>query len=403
MYKGNYMRFLTANYVYPVSTAPVENGVLVTEDNGRIVSLLRPGDVGYAATAPNAQHFEGILTPGFVNAHCHLELSYLKGKIVKHTGLSGFVKEMMTVRKWQADEEVLGAIEDAENEMLRNGIVAVGDISNSDFTFAQKAKRNLLYHTFIELFGLNADKAEEVFANGETLLRQLEELLPSAPANITPHATYSLSNKLLKLIAEHNYLRDGVISIHNQETEGENELFRTGTGPIAEQMAKFGLDLSTYKPTGFNSLPSTVVHLPNCNRILLVHNTVTTQADVQWAMDYGKMMYWALCPNANLYIENKLPDVPMLRQMGAKIVVGTDSYASNDSLSILDELKTIAANFPETPTAELVQWATLNGAEALGFKLQLGALDKGKTPGINHITVDERGEIFGGSLVTKLA
>jgi cytosine/adenosine deaminase-related metal-dependent hydrolase len=396
------MRFLTANYVYPVSTAPVENGILITDDNGRIVSLLSPGDVGYAATRPNAEYFDGILTPGFVNAHCHLELSYLKGKIAKHTGLHGFVKEMMSIRKYTADEEVLGAIEDAENEMHRNGIVAVGDISNNNFTFAQKAKRHMLYYTFIELFGLNADKAEELFANGEALLHELEELIPRAPANITPHATYSLSNKLLKLIAEHNYLRDGVISIHNQETEGENEFFKTGTGPIAEQMFRFGLDKDTYKPTGFNSLPSTVVHLPNCNRILLVHNTVSTQADVQWAMDYGKMMYWALCPNANLYIEDKLPNVPMLRQMGAKIVVGTDSLASNDSLSVLDELKTIAAHFPETPTAEMIQWATLNGAEALGFKQQLGSFDKGKIPGVNYITVDERGEIFEGSVVKKV-
>jgi imidazolonepropionase-like amidohydrolase len=92
----------------------------------------------------------------------------------------------------------------------------------------------------------------------------------------------------------------------------------------------------------------------------------------------------------------------MLRQMGAKIAVGTDSLASNDSLSVLDELKTIVANFPGIPTAELIQWATLNGAEALGFKQQLGTLDKGKTPGINHITVDKRGGIFEGSMVTKL-
>jgi cytosine/adenosine deaminase-related metal-dependent hydrolase len=403
MYKGNHMRFLTANYIHPVSTAPVQNGVLAIDDNGRVLNLFTPADAEYPAALEKAEHFEGILTPGFINAHCHLELSYLKGKIAKHTGLHGFVKDMMGIRKWVADEEVLEAIESAEAEMLRNGIVAVGDISNHDFTFAQKAKRNMLYHTFIELFGLNPEKAEEVFDSGAKLLSQLGQALLNAPANITPHATYSLSNKLLKLIAEHNYLGNGIISIHNQETEGENELFRTGTGPMAEQMAKFGLDLSTYKPTGFNSLASTVVHLPNCNRILLVHNTVSTKEDVQWAMDYSKLVYWALCPNANLYIENKLPDVPMLRQMGAKIVVGTDSYASNDSLSILDELKTIAANFPETPTAELIQWATLNGAEALGFKQQLGTFDKGKTPGVNLVTVDSKGNISRESSVSKIA
>lgn len=396
------MQFVSANYIYPVTAAPVANGVLVVDDKGRINALLAPTDDGYSAAKEQARHFEGILTPGFVNAHCHLELSYLKNKIPTHTGLHGFVKDMMAIRKYSADEEVLSAIEAAEAEMLKNGIVAVGDISNSNFTFAQKAKGNLHYYTFIELFGLDAEKAPEIFAKGEALFNELETLIPKAPSAIAPHATYSLSVPLLRLIAEHNYLRDGVISIHNQETEGENELFKTGTGPMAEQMARFGLNLATYKPTGHNALASTLVYMPNCNRMLLVHNTVSTAADVQWAKDYAKMVYWALCPKANLYIENKLPDVPMLRQMGAKIVVGTDSLASNNSLSILEELKTIIAHYPGIPTAELIQWATMSGAEALGLRQQIGSFDKNKTPGINHITVDERGEIFDGSVVARV-
>lgn len=397
------MRFLTANYIFPVSQGPVKNGVLVLDTDNRIDALLSPSDDSYADALAQAEQYEGIITPGFVNAHCHLELSYLNGKIAEHTGLHGFVNDMMAIRKWQADDEVLQAIADAEAEMLANGIVAVGDISNHTFTFAQKAKRQLLYYTFIELFGLNPAKADEIMATGIALLNELEAALPNAPASIVPHATYSLALPLLKQIAEHGYLRDSVFSIHNQETEGENELFKTGTGPIAEQMARFGLDLDNYKPTGFNSLPSTLVHLPNCNRIILVHNTVSTAADVQWAADYGKMIFWCLCPNANLYIENKLPDVPMLRAKGAKIVLGTDSLASNHQLSVLAEMKTITAHFPETPTAELLQWATLNGAEALGFRQKLGSFDKGKTPGVNLITVNAAGDIYEGSAVKRLA
>ncbi len=397
------MQFIYAPWVYPVSSAPVKDGVLVLDRDKRVKDLLKPGDEEYFTAFELAEKYEGILTPGFINAHCHLELSYLKGKVAKHTGLHGFVKDLMAVRKFSFDEEINASIETAENEMLTNGIVAVGDISNHNFTFAQKAKRRMLYYTFVELFGLNPDKADETMEKGVALYDELQKALPDAPSAIAPHATYSLSLPLLKQIAEHSYLRDGVISIHNQETEGENEFFQNGTGPIAEQMARFGLDLTKWKPTGFNSMPSTVVHLPNCNKIILVHNTVSTAEDVEWANNYGKMIFWCLCPSANLYIENKLPDVTMLREKGAKIIIGTDSLASNDSLSVLDELKTIAANFPEIPTEELIKWGTLNGAEALGFKLQLGSFDKGKTPGVNLISVDGNGKIFEDSKVLKIA
>lgn len=397
------MQYIFAPVIYPVSSAPVIDGVLVLDRDKRIKDILKPGDEEYFTAFELAEKYEGIICPGFINAHCHLELSYLKGKVAKHTGLHGFVKDLMAVRKFAIDDEINAALEVAENEMLANGIVAVGDISNHNFTFAQKAKRRMLYYTFIELFGLNPDKADEIMEQGVALYDELQKALPDAPSAIAPHATYSLSLPLLKQIAEHSYLRDGVISIHNQETEGENEFFKTGTGPIAEQMARFGLDLSKWKPTGFNAMPSTVVHLPNCNKIILVHNTVSTADDVEWANNYGKMIFWCLCPNANLYIENKLPDVAMLREKGAKILIGTDSLASNDSLSVLDELKTIATHFPNIPAEELIQWATLNGAEALGFKRQLGSFDKGKTPGVNLISVDENGKIFEGSKVLKIA
>lgn len=396
------MQFIAASAVYPVSSAPVTNGVLVLDHNNRVAEVLDTNHPDYIAAYEKAEKYEGILTPGFINAHCHLELSYLKGKIARHTGLQGFVKELMAVRKFSIDDDLLQSIADAEAEMLQNGIIAVGDISNDNFTFSQKAQRNLLYYTFIELFGLDGNKAEEIVERGKKLYDELQAALPDAPASLTPHAPYSVALPLLKLIAEHCYLRDGVISIHSQETEAENEFFLSGTGAIAEQMARFGLDLSTWKPTGFNSMPSTLVHLPNCNRIILVHNTVSTQADVEWANNYAKSIFWCLCPNANLYIEDKLPNVPMLRVKGAKIIIGTDSLASNDSLSVLDELKALAANFADIPTEELVKWATLNGAEALGFRQQLGSFDKGKTPGVNLVTVNAEGGIYEGSEVKKL-
>jgi cytosine/adenosine deaminase-related metal-dependent hydrolase len=125
--------------------------------------------------------------------------------------------------------------------------------------------------------------------------------------------------------------------------------------------------------------------MPQDSKILLVHNTVTTPEDIHYAMANHQHLYWCFCPNANLYIENKSADYQAFISAHARCVVGTDSYASNWSLSILDELKTISRNAPDISLETLLQWATNNGAEFLNYDAQLGTLEKGKQPGINLI------------------
>jgi len=174
--------------------------------------------------------------------------------------------------------------------------------------------------------------------------------------------------------------------MHNQETESENEMFEKSSGALFEKLSSFGNLYANWQPTGFSSLASTLVHLPKCNRTLLVHNTYSTSEDINWAHLYSAVIYWCFCPNANLYIEGRLPDFQVFIDCGCKILVGTDSYASNDSLSILEELKTISMHAPKIKLVTLLQWATLNGAEFFGWKKELGSLEKGKIPGLNLVT-----------------
>ena len=122
-------------------------------------------------------------------------------------------------------------------------------------------------------------------------------------------------------------------------------------------------------------------------KILFVHNTYTSKADIELIRHYvnstGCEVALCLCPRANIFIENRLPDIPMFLQKGMNITLGTDSYASNWSLSILEEMKTISKHFPEIPFETLIAWATKNGAEFLGFEKELGTIEKGKKPGLN--------------------
>ena len=189
------MRQISDDCIFPVTSAPIVNGILRLTDDAEVIDILKPGDEGYDLNS--AEIHEGWLIPGLVNAHCHIELSHLHNTVKEHTGLDGFLEELMLVR--ESDElTIKQAIQEADAEMWRNGIVAVGDISNSAASFETKNNSPIRYHTFIELFGLNATNAESIFMYGENLLDQLLKNQRNNSGNINPHAPYSVSNPLME-------------------------------------------------------------------------------------------------------------------------------------------------------------------------------------------------------------
>lgn len=373
------MRHLTADYIFPVSGPPIKNGVVTVDDTGYVIAVSEY-DLAEHDTI-EVEYHQGVICPGFINAHCHLELSHLEGKIPEKTGLPGFLGQVIKLRA-SNESEIMRTIEQQDHLMWEDGIVAVGDISNTNHTFRQKAQSPISYYTFIEAFDFLPQNAQREWDKALALGKELERVLPTANYSIVPHAPYSVSDKLFKLMGDLCYDRDGVISLHNQETPSENEMHKDGKGALLDLFNSLGIDLSNWKATGFNSLPSVAVHLPKCVKILLVHNTYTTKEDIRWAHAYSKMMYWCFCPNANLYIENSLPDIPTFIEEDCKCVLGTDSLSSNHQLSILEEMKTITAHFPNIPFTTQLQWATKNGAELLGFQHDMGTLEPGKLPGV---------------------
>lgn len=325
--------------------------------------------------------FQGILAPGLINCHCHLELSHLKSAIKEKTGLVDFLIEVMQLRAFDK-QQILQSIERAEREMYSNGIVAVGDICNTTDTLLQKRKGNILYRNFLETMGFLPNAAESRF---EYTLQNVCKVFSAEnlTTSIVPHAPYSVSKDLLGLINEHS--KGKIITIHNQETEQENKFFQAGESEFQKLYQFLKTDISFYQPSGKNSLPTYLPNLDLPAKILLVHNTATSEDDILFAEKVaktnGQEIFWVLCPNANLYIENSLPQINLLRKHHCKIALGTDSLASNHQLSILSEVQTTQKYFPEIPQEELLQWATLNGSEALGFSDSLGSFEKGKKPG----------------------
>jgi len=356
----------------------LENHVLVTDEKGTVEAIIADAEAG-----SDLQALPGILAPGFVNAHCHLELSHMKGAIEPHTGMIDFLLGVMG-RRFVQEDTILQAIADAETAMFQNGIVAVGDICNTTHTILQKNQQRLYYHNFIEATGFLEATALARFEAAREVWERFREVGGSGENNsLVPHAPYSVSPALFGLIT--GLEGNDLLTLHNQESEDEEAFFRTGTGGFHRLYQALGLNISFYKPAGKSSLQTCLPRFNPGQCLLLVHNVMTSEADLQFIRDQQPLLpdcHFCLCPNANLYIGNGLPDIALLRRYEVPLVIGTDSLASNYQLSILAELKTLQFHHPEIPVEELLQWATLNGAKALGIQDRFGSFEKGKKPGI---------------------
>ncbi|HVW94642.1 MAG TPA: amidohydrolase family protein [Mucilaginibacter sp.] len=373
------MKSFKADYVYPVFADPIKNGIVSVDDSGKITAVIDPSSSSALPDTP-VEQVEGIICPGFINTHCHLELSHLREKMRQRSGLVNFI---IDIQKFRGAESALiaDASAKADEEMYHNGIVAVGDISNTSSTVSIKKNSKLYYHSFIETFGFLPSKANEVFNNALALLNEFKPL----SCSITPHAPYSVSKELFKLIQRYSDTGHNLISIHNQECEDENKFYRYKLGTFNDLYAHFGMDISHFKPQARNSLQSILPLLTNKQEVLLVHNTCTNLKDIYFIKRFDRKINFCFCPNANLYIEGILPKIELFIGQGYNITLGTDSLASNDKLCILSEMRTIQEKFPLISTQQLIEWGTLNGAKYLGIDDEKGSIEVGKTPGLNLI------------------
>lgn len=364
------MRKISAHYIFPVSSKPLKKGIIVFDDDGKIIDLIdTKGDLKETS---GVEFFNGIIVPGFVNTHCHLELSYLKDIIPRKTGHAEFIKQI--VKNIQSIEPDIQKIKNADIEMQREGIVAVGDISNRDISFEVKNNSPIYYHTFIEI----ADFFDDHIAKNEiTKAKKLSNSIKNS--SIVAHAPYTSSPEFIANTAK---LSSDVYSIHNQEVATEDEMCKSAMGEMFELMSKRSI-LKNFKPTGKTSLQSYLHKITREDfNIILIHNLFSTDEDLLFAEKKSKNIYWSLCPNSNIYIQNKLPNIKNFINNNCKITLGTDSLSTNSRLSIIEEMK----NFKEIDFNKVLKWATINGAKALKVENKFGSIEIGKTPGLNLIS-----------------
>lgn len=357
---------LSATRIFNGFAFEPEGAVLVLQQ-GKICEIL------YDYSGNDVQHVEGIICPGFINAHCHLELSHLRALIPEKTGLIDFVRHVLNLRNQSFD--TIAAAKAAIAELHATGTVAVGDICNTTNTILLKQEGLLHYTNFIEVSGM-------VTATASHRLNEMERVAAhfrkeGLNATLVPHAPYSVSSALMMMIAKLS--GNNCITIHNQETACENEFLKYGTGDMLNLYKALNINISCFRPTGKTSFESWQPYF-NGNKIS-VHNSYISEFDLQTA----KNTFFCLCVNANLYIENVVPPIDLLLKYDVPVVLGTDSLASNHQLNIYAEIKTIQQYFPNIPLETLLKWATSNGADALGLSNQLGSFEMGKRPGVVQI------------------
>lgn len=366
------MQFLKAVKIFDGEKLLPDETVLVLE--GKRIKTI----IGEADCDPlQVERLDGILCPGFVNTHCHLELSHLKNAVTRGKGFASFAMELMD-RRGQADiKDIESAMQQACIEMKSNGIVAVGDVCNGSTSFQAKASSGLYFHSFVELIALDPRFASTVYEGGVKMLQMLQQ--HELTGSLAAHAPYSVSPDLINLITSRNREAGQPFSIHNQESEAENNFLLGNPSSLTRLYAHLGLDLSWYSAPRCTALRSFSSYLDNITSIL-VHNTVTCAEEVAEMQD--KEIFWCFCPSANLYIENRLPDFKLFREDAQRICIGTDSLASNDRLDVLYELNYLAASgvFSEE---ELLAMITLNGARALKIESKFGRIAEGTSPGLN--------------------
>lgn len=373
------MNRIAAEYVFTLDEdRPIRNGFVEYDNDGTVTA------VGACSEPEKEKSFvRGAVAPGFVNTHCHLELSYLWKAFRKGTGMAGFIDQINAMRDNKSMEEKLRDINRWMSVMWDRGVSAMADISNCADTFAIKKASPMYTRTFLEVFGTEPQDCGPVMSAVRKLQAEAESYgLDAAP---TPHACYTMSPELVTAVSAEG-LKSGFLSFHCEETEEEEDMLKHGCGAMWENRKAAGMSVPPV--TGKSSLLYFLDCLkkahtaPFDEHILLVHEVCMDQEGADAVKSSMNHPFVALCPLSNIFIHNSLPPVPLMRRNGLKITVGTDSLSSNDDLDIVSELRCLQTGFPEVELNELLTWACRNGAEFLSRENEFGRIRAGMRPGL---------------------
>jgi cytosine/adenosine deaminase-related metal-dependent hydrolase len=375
------MRIVRAAWVCPIASPPLRDG-WVAIDGNRIAAVgqgVPPGDA--------VDLGEVALLPSLVNAHVHLELSWLRDRVPPANAFTSWVKGLFAIRgrtlERADDPTVMGALDAAIAELRATGTGAVGDVSNSLATVAPLARAGVPGVVFHELLGFDVRDAGPV--EGTRAQRDAAGA-PGLPVVPAPHAPYSVSPELFRAVrAEVDRQPVPVTSIHVGESEEELQLLRDGTGPWRQLLGLMRVWRDDWTPPGTGPVPYLDALGAIDARTLVVHGTQLTRPELERLAAIGATL--VTCPRSNQWVGVGVPPVAAFYEAGIAVAVGTDSLASVADLNLFSELKAMRWIAPGVPARCLLESATAVGARALGLGSELGTLEAGKRASILAVQV----------------
>lgn len=371
------MRLLHADALLVGDGTTVRDGALLLD--GEVVRAAGPAsEVLPRAADVRAERVRGVLLPGLVNAHTHVELSGMRGKTPPGAGFVPWLESLQRARAEEMEEERDAAIDVAIAQMREAGVVGVGEVTNGLSAWS-RLSRSFVGTIWHEVFALDR-------ARGRKQVELLSEARDAAaPGNArlrwvpSPHALYSTHPDVVRALLE--LAGDAPITIHLAEHAAERAFVKDGSGPL----------LGFYSARGLaeiaRAFPVAGTHPIAAARALgllrkgaaLVHLSDARPEELEGLSESGAIV--VLCPRSNLTIETRLPPLVALRVAGVPIALGTDSLASAPSLDPLADARALFERNPEVPAAELVAAATWGGAQAIGWP-SLGRFVPGAAPGV---------------------
>jgi cytosine/adenosine deaminase-related metal-dependent hydrolase len=364
-----------AAWIVPICTPPVRDG-WVAVDRGRIVATTRRTP---AAGGHEIDLGDVAVMPGLVNAHTHLELSYLRDAVPPASQFVNWIRHIIAARRQRPDprsDEILSGIDGAIAEAVASGTALVGDISNTLVTFGPLACSPLAAVVFYELIRF---AVPDPHAFVDAACRQLGALVPTdrVRPSLAAHAPYSVAPLLFRAIREAaNRDAFAPCSVHVSESIEEVEFIRSGRGPCRDLLDELGVWHPEWVPPG----GTPVQFLDDSgfldSRVLAVHGVQMTEADLSRLIHRGVTV--VTCPRSNGHTGAGAPPIGEFYKAGVRVAVGTDSLASTPDLNVFAELATMRALAPDVPAARLLDSATREGARALGFDADYGTIEPGK-------------------------
>ncbi len=384
------MTVYRAAWVCPIDRSPIKDG-WVAVDNGSISDLghpstsLRAGGYGQADVRDLGRV---ALLPGLVNAHIHLELSWLRGRVPPAHKFTDWVKQLVAIRRGVErpdDPGVVAPIRDAILELRRCGTVAVGDVSNSLASVRPMADVGLEGLVFHELLGFKE-------RDGRLVDRSLDARNAFAESgvrmSVAPHAPYSTSPELFRAIRSAvDASACPITSVHLGESAQEVELLASGTGSWRRMLDFIGAWRDDWPVPGCGP----VQYLDKMGiidaRTLVIHGVQLDEAALRRLAQIGATL--VTCPRSNQWVGAGAPPIERFYKSGVAVAVGTDSLASVPDLNLFSELKAMRWLAPQVPARKILESATLIGARALGLDHELGTLSAGKRAEIIAVALPE--------------